>query len=91
MNNGHPLPSQATRSQSGSAKSVPPDAVNRPAHYTQHPSGVECITITEHMGFNLGNVIKYVWRADLKADAIEDLKKAEWYLRREIEKREGTK
>lgn len=64
------------------------DAVNRPAHYTQHPSGIECITITEHMGFNLGNAIKYIWRADLKSDAIEDLKKAEWYIRREIQKRE---
>lgn len=52
------------------------DPVNHPAHYTQHPSGVECIQITEHMGFNLGNAIKYVWRADLKDDAIEDLKKA---------------
>ncbi|WP_438396446.1 DUF3310 domain-containing protein [Caballeronia sp. DA-9] len=64
------------------------DAVNHPAHYTQHPSGVECITITEHMGFNLGNAVKYVWRADLKANAIEDLKKARWYIDREIQKRE---
>ncbi|VVE90414.1 DUF3310 domain-containing protein [Pandoraea bronchicola] len=64
------------------------DVVNQPAHYTQHPSGVECITITEHMGFNLGNAIKYIWRADLKNDAIEDLRKAEWYIRREIQKRE---
>lgn len=64
------------------------DPVNNPNHYTQHPSGVECITITEHMGFNLGNAIKYIWRSDLKNDAIEDLKKAEWYIRREIQKRE---
>jgi hypothetical protein len=40
------------------------------------------------MGFNLGNSIKYIWRADLKNDAIEDLKKARWYLDREIGKRE---
>lgn len=66
------------------------EAVNHPAHYTQHPSGVECITITEHMGFNLGNAVKYVWRADLKADAIEDLKKARWYIDREIQKREKS-
>lgn len=52
------------------------DPVNRPKHYTAHPSGVECIQITEHMGFNLGNAIKYIWRADLKSDAIEDLKKS---------------
>lgn len=64
------------------------DVVNHPPHYVSHPSGVECITITEHMGFNLGNAIKYVWRADLKADAIEDLRKAAWYINREIQKRE---
>lgn len=63
------------------------DSVTHPAHYTQHPSGVECITITEHMSFNLGNAIKYIWRADLKNDAVEDLRKARWYLEREIQKR----
>ena len=60
------------------------DPVNHPKHYTAHPSGVECIHITEHMGFCLGNAVKYIWRADLKLDAIEDLKKARWYLDREI-------
>ena len=65
------------------------DPINHPQHYTQHPSGVECIQITEHMGFNLGNAIKYIWRADLKADAIEDLEKARWYIDRELQKR-GT-
>ncbi len=64
------------------------DVVNNPKHYTNHKSGVECIQITEHMGFNLGNAVKYIWRCDLKKDAIEDLKKAEFYIRREIEKRE---
>jgi hypothetical protein len=63
------------------------DVVNHPSHYTKHPSGVECITITEHMGFNLGNAVKYIWRADLKNDAVEDLKKAAWYINREISKR----
>jgi hypothetical protein len=66
------------------------DAINHPKHYTAHPSGIECIQITEHMGFNLGNAIKYVWRADLKNDAIEDLRKAAWYIEREIAKRGGT-
>jgi hypothetical protein len=65
-----------------------PDTVNHPGHYTGHPSGIECIQITEHMGFNLGNAIKYVWRADLKNDALEDLRKAAWYINREIKKRE---
>jgi hypothetical protein len=40
------------------------------------------------MGFNLGNAIKYIWRADLKSDAIEDLRKAAWYIDREIALRE---
>ena len=64
------------------------DPVNHPKHYTAHPSGVECITITRHMNFNLGNVVKYVWRADLKNDAVEDLKKAAFYLANEIARRE---
>lgn len=63
------------------------DPVNHPKHYTAHPSGVECIQITEHMGFCLGNAVKYIWRADLKHDAIEDLRKAAWYIEREIERR----
>lgn len=68
-----------------------PDPVNHPPHYTAHPSGVECITITEHMSFNLGNAVKYIWRADLKSDTIEDLEKAVWYLKREISRRKkGT-
>jgi hypothetical protein len=66
------------------------DQVNHPSHYTSHPSGVECIQIAEHMGFNLGNAIKYIWRCDLKKDAIEDLRKAKFYIEREIAKREGA-
>jgi hypothetical protein len=65
------------------------DPVNHPPHYTRHPSGVEAIQITEHMNFCLGNAVKYIWRADLKLDAIEDLKKARWYLDREIARRES--
>ena len=63
------------------------DPVNNPKHYTEHPSGVECIQIAEHMNFCLGNALKYIWRADLKGNAIEDLEKARWYLTREIERR----
>lgn len=73
------------------AKSSENDPVSHPKHYTDHPSGIECIQITEHMGFNLGNAIKYIWRCDLKKDAIEDLRKAKWYLEREISKREKDK
>ena len=63
------------------------DLVNHPPHYTAHPSGVECIQITEHMGFCLGNAVKYIWRADLKSNAITDLEKARWYIEREIQRR----
>lgn len=65
------------------------DMVNHPPHYTSHPSGVECLTVTEHMGFCIGNAVKYLWRADLKGDAIEDLKKARFYIDREITRREA--
>lgn len=65
----------------------PGDRINHPLHYKGHKSGVECIQITEHMNFCLGNAVKYIWRADLKGDAIEDLKKAIWYLEREVERR----
>jgi hypothetical protein len=62
------------------------DEVNHPRHYRSHPSGVECITVTEHMTFNIGNVIKYCWRSGLKdgTPAIKDLEKARWYINREI-------
>lgn len=63
------------------------DPVNHPKHYTAHPSGIECIQITRHMGFCLGNAMKYIWRADLKNDAIEDLSKAVWYIQEEINQR----
>jgi hypothetical protein len=60
------------------------DAIEHPSHYTGHPSGVECIQITEHMNFCRGNAVKYIWRAGEKGDEIEDLKKARWYIDREI-------
>lgn len=66
------------------------EAVNHPKHYNAHPSGVECITVVEHMSFNIGNAMKYLWRADEKGAALEDLKKAAWYVQREIEKRTAS-
>lgn len=66
------------------------DMVNHPPHYTSHPSGVECIQIVEHMGFCTGNAVKYIWRADLKGKAIEDLEKARFYIDREIERRKAA-
>lgn len=63
------------------------DQVNKPAHYRSHPSGVECIEITEHMNFCLGNAVKYIWRAGLKTDdPIVDLEKARWYIERELQR-----
>jgi hypothetical protein len=61
-----------------------PDLVNHPPHYTQHPSGIECIQVTEHLNFCRGNAIMYIWRAGEKGSEIEDLKKAAWYINREI-------
>ena len=62
-------------------------AIDHPPHYNGHPSGVECIDVAEHFGFNLGNAIKYIWRAGLKSkDPIEDLEKALWYVGREIQR-----
>lgn len=72
----------------GLAADAMSDPINHPSHYTSHPSGVECIDVTEHYGFCVGNAIKYLWRAGLKGDAIEDLKKARWYIDREIRRRE---
>ena len=60
------------------------DAVNHPKHYTSNPSGVECIDVIEHMTLCLGNAVKYIWRAGLKGDIIEDLEKGRWFLDREI-------
>ncbi len=66
-----------------------PDPINHPAHYTEHPSGIECIEVTEHFNFNCGNAIKYIWRAGLKStNATEDLRKAAWYINREIQRLE---
>lgn len=70
------------------------DKVNNPKHYTSHPSGIECIQVSEHHNFCIGNAIKYLWRAGLKTDAdksgvdkqIEDLAKAAWYIQREIQR-----
>lgn len=68
------------------------DNVNHPKHYTSHPSSVECIEITKHYDFCVGNAIKYLWRAGLKSEQgyssdekqIEDLKKAVWYIQEKI-------
>lgn len=65
------------------------DNVNHPKHYTSHPSGIECIEVTQHFNFCLGNAIKYIWRADSKNNDLEDLRKAAWYINQEIARREA--
>ena len=64
--------------------------VNHPKHYTSDPSGVECIQVTRHRNFNIGNAMKYLWRNGLKdSDAqVQDLQKAIWYIKDEIERLE---
>lgn len=68
----------------------PPDMVNHPPHYTAHESGVECIEIVRWMPFNVGNAVKYCWRAGKKGSTVEDLKKAIWYLEDEIKRLESS-
>lgn len=62
------------------------DPVRVPEHYNVHPSGIEPIQITAHETFFRGNIIKYVMRAPYKGHELEDLLKAQEYLRLEIEK-----
>jgi hypothetical protein len=76
------------------ALEVTHDPVSKPSHYDWHPSKVQCADITGAFSFNLGNVIKYVWRAGRKDGnpVLQDLRKAQWYLEREIGRleKEGT-
>lgn len=72
------------------APAVAEDAIN-PSHYRKHPSGIECIEVTRHMNFNVGNAIKYIWRHMDKGDPIENLKKAQWYIDDEIRRLQGQR
>jgi hypothetical protein len=64
------------------------EQINHPEHYGGEDNIYEAINIIESydMNFNLGNVIKYILRAGKKSDGIEDLKKAVWYLNREVDR-----
>jgi hypothetical protein len=61
------------------------DPVNHPSHYTDGVPGIECIDVVEHFSFCRGNAIKYLWRAGAKGDLVVDLRKAAWYIQREID------
>lgn len=86
------LPKTIMEARDNATMKLAQEAVNHPKHYNSHPSGVECIDVIEHYMFNVGNTIKYLWRAGLKSDAslsdlekeLEDCKKAAWYLGRHI-------
>jgi hypothetical protein len=69
-----------------------PEAVDHPAHYGGVDNPYEAIKVIEAwgLGFSLGNAVKYISRAEKKGAALEDLKKARWYLDREIANREAV-
>lgn len=68
------------------------DPITKPKHYNSHPSGIECIEITQHHDFCIGNSIKYLWRQGLKdgENSVTDLKKAVWYIERKIKQIENS-
>ena len=62
------------------------EAINHPKHYNSHPSGIEIIDVIEHLSFNVGNAIKYLYRAGKKDSTAQEYNKAIWYIRREQER-----
>lgn len=72
------------------------DMINHPPHYNNSPAAcecgrkIECIDITRNYNFNLGNAIKYLWRADHKGNKMDDLRKAIWYINDEIKRLEKS-
>lgn len=63
-------------------------AVDKPPHYSWHPTGVECYEITQHFSFWVGNAMKYLWRHNHKGKPLEDLKKARKCIDMEIQRME---
>ena len=75
-----------------------PEMVNHPKHYNNSPArcakcdaSIECIQVIRHMKCNIANAIKYLWRCEDKNNAIEDMRKAVWYINDEIEERSRAK
>lgn len=66
------------------------DPIDHPTHYTSLGATcscgrtIECIDVTENMGFCIGNAVKYLWRCGHKGTPLDDLRKARWYIEREI-------
>lgn len=69
------------------------ESVNHPAHYGGAENPYEAIKVIEawSLGFCLGNAVKYISRAGKKDDRLQDLKKARWYLDREIQNEEASR
>lgn len=82
-----PAPLMVPRDPFASSMAPDHDPVHHPSHYTAHPSGVECIEVVKHMNFPMGSAVKYIWRADYKGNAIQDLEKAREYIEIEIARR----
>jgi len=78
--------SQVVEQAPETQKSGRGDEVNHPKHYTEQIPGVECIQVVEHMTFNLGAAVKYIWRCNDKGNKLKDLQKARWYIDREIKR-----
>jgi|WetSurMetagenome_2_1015567.scaffolds.fasta_scaffold264324_2 hypothetical protein len=68
----------------------PNERVDHPRHYNAHQSGIETIELIEHLPYNLGAAIKYIWRCGLKSSEtpLRDLSSAKWYTKREISREE---
>lgn len=68
----------------------PDEQVDHPSHYNSHPAGIECIDVNEHFTANVAAAVKYLWRAGLKGegkeDKLRDLRKAAWYVNREVQR-----
>lgn len=82
---------QYMAAMSSESEAATEDLVNHPKHYKMY-KGLEVIDLTEQMNFNRGNAVKYICRAGYKGDAsaeVEDLRKAAWYINREIERIDG--
>ncbi len=87
----NPQPSLWKFTRTAECNEQPVDIVNHPPHYNWHPSGVEAVSVCEAFSYNLGNAIKYIWRSGglvKKGDVLTDLRKAQWYIVREIERLE---
>lgn len=67
------------------------DLINHPKHYINHPAKIECIEISEHFDFCVGNAIKYIFRRNEKDDPLTNLRKAVWYIDRALGKTEPEK